>query len=942
MPDANPSVIPPSSRAELCLLVSQASEALERGVDVVDVNALLDLQKGYYRQSLDRLCEGIGDEQDVIDLVGWHWPDLLESQPRMPIDWWQARLIRDILAGRKTDLKEVFIKGCTKSGKGFSVAMAACLWYQSREDSCRIVVTSNSSEHARKVMMAEIIRLRKSMMYSCEGSNSREAVWTSETKYIKTANPQHGESFCHDDKTEVLTRRGWLKWCDVTLDDELLTKDPVTNVAEYGRPTSLVSDEYDGPMYEYQSRNVDFCVTPNHEMWIQRPTRTGAAYERVAVRDVTVKRAWMDRCVENRNPGLKRLVVSEFGIVDIQAWLEFLGWWITDGSVRHGCVSVTQIKAHGKSRITELLSRLPFRFKEISRDGKLVEWLIYSAHLSDYLIETCGRLKMDRKAPDYLRDCSVPQLRAFLDGVIGGDGTPHGENRTAIGGASYKLLSSLHEVAVLAGYSASLKPRSMMSKSLAMIGDRVIPSNLQQYILGINRNQRRIKWRPSRGQIVHYSGKVYCATVPPHHLLLTRRNGQTLWSGNSGQHSEATLFVFDESTGIVEEFFDLAATQAAMIVCISNPRNSHGWFRRAYPADDDAADLNQVIDIPGGRRALHTVGGKDCINVKTGETIIPAQIDRPRYEAIKAKGDRWGRVFGDGRFPEAGEDDVIIAGPWLERHRAAWGEHIQVVTFGLDVASSVAGDESVLACGGPGGCRKLHAIQIKDTMQVISWAMRLALNHYGVDLRKGENPVAVDMDGLGAGVGHRMMELGVLVLEYRGNATSGVDPKKYRNLRAEGYGELGERLKPTGPYQDEPYGLPHDEMLMEELVAPKKVYSSDGFSYHITPKTHPDPSYAGDTLTKLLGRSPDRGDAVAMLYYSTRYYVQLTQWSQSWQGDILASGDGDPLGHVPLKDEELEGTAEWLRDIVESARDRTGIDDDTFGNSGESNWSPFS
>jgi hypothetical protein len=515
----------------------------------------------------------------------------------MPIDEWQCDIIRRVLECRLTDLKEVFVKGCTKAGKGFAVATAAVLWYQSRKESCRIIVTSDSAEHAKKVMMAEVIRQREGMRFACEGTNSREAVFTNHTKYIKVANPENAESF-------------------------------------------------------------------------------------------------------------------------------------------------------------------------------------------------------------------------------------------------------------------------------------------------------------------------------------------------RGQHSEATLFLFDEASSISEVFFDLAGTQAAGIAVLSNPSNSRGWFRRAFP--NSSPDLNQVITIPGGRRSLHTVGGKDCINVRSGEHVITAQIDAERYEAIMAKGVKWGRVFGDGKFPLEGDDDVIISGAWLEHHIRAWHADLPVIAFGLDVAASVEGDQSILTAGGADGIRKLHVLQTADTMKVVAWVLRTVETVYGANLKDGQYPVVVDMDGLGKGVGDRLTEQGVLVVEFRGNARSEVDPKTYRNLRAEGYGELGERLNPEGPFSDKPYGLPDDSVMLEEICAPEKVYASDGVSYNITPKRATSAKYRGDTISKILGRSPDRGDSVVYCYHGVRYALKLLKWGESWSGELLASGEDPVEEHRRMDEDEVGELEPWLKEIVEASRDRSGfwegrnLNDDIF------------
>lgn len=393
--------------------------------------------------------------------------------------------------------------------------------------------------------------------------------------------------------------------------------------------------------------------------------------------------------------------------------------------------------------------------------------------------------------------------------------------------------------------------------------------------------------------------------------------------GFSGQHGPATLFLFDEATAITEEYWDQAKTQAAVMVALANPRTMSGWFRNLFPAGNP--DQTQVVSIPGGRRYLVTIGGKDCLNVRSGEDRIQNQISRARYEGIMAHPNkRWSRIMGDGKFPDEDEDVLVIAPSWLERHLNAWRADLSVTAFGLDVAASIDGDRTELACGGSGGCRAIHEKRSVDTMQVVGWVLRSASKRYGIDLTKGDNPIAVDMDGLGKGVGDRLAEKGCWVIEIRGNATSQVDPKQYANARAENYGELGLRLNPKGPWPDEPWALPRDQELLDDLCAPEKEYGSDGIRYKITPKNKPNPNYRGVTLAQKLGRSPDKGDACSYLYSAVRELVSVSDWQHDQEAEILASGEDPAEERRPLEADELDGLDAFLRGLLESSREDAG------------------
>ena len=156
-------------------------------------------------------------------------------------------------------------------------------------------------------------------------------------------------------------------------------------------------------------------------------------------------------------------------------------------------------------------------------------------------------------------------------------------------------------------------------------------------------------------------------------------------------------------------------------------------------------------------------------------------------------------------------------------------------------------------------------------------------------------------------------------MEFRGNATSKADPKTYANLRAEAYGELGNRLNPKGAWPDEPWAIPRDSELEEDLCAPERIYTSDGIKFRLTPKAATR-NFQGESLQKKLGRSPDKGDAVAYLYHAVREFLKGAEWNELQAAPLIASGD-DPDERTPLTEEEVQELPDWLKDIVLETRE---------------------
>lgn len=380
------------------------------------------------------------------------------------------------------------------------------------------------------------------------------------------------------------------------------------------------------------------------------------------------------------------------------------------------------------------------------------------------------------------------------------------------------------------------------------------------------------KWR--KASVVPLPGEITGTQITIDEQFWCRAANPKTGEGFSGVHGPHTLIVFDEASNCRGDFWELAKTQANLQVAISNPRVLSGWFFDLFP--DHCRDESRVLRLPGKerrRRQIVTVSAEDCLNVQSGDERIPGQITREQLAAIMAnKNPMWGWVFGKGRFPKEDLELQLIGRSWLRRCWRAWRPDMPLEVLGLDVADSDKGDDTVLAAGGRMGVRALFARRRAGTMRTVAWVLRVAKERLGFDLTDSQVPVCVDADGVGAGVADRLEELGCWVLRHRGGATA-VDARGYLNWRAETWGKLAERLDPAGPYAMTPFGLPKIEKLAADLCAQERRYKSDAFRMGLMPKDRR-PGPAGDghgaaeqkTVKDKLGRSPDRGDAVAYMH----------------------------------------------------------------------------
>lgn len=279
--------------------------------------------------------------------------------------------------------------------------------------------------------------------------------------------------------------------------------------------------------------------------------------------------------------------------------------------------------------------------------------------------------------------------------------------------------------------------------------------------------------------------------------------------------------------------------------------------------------------------------------------LIPQQMDLELFRNnCDHRDKRWVDVFAYGKFPEEDPDKQVIMQSWFARHEAAWNPKAPpaVQAFGLDIAYSSGGDSTCLAAGGQSGVNRLHLWQEPDAMKTIDRVIYLAKEYHGIDLQKGAVPVSVDADGAGYVVANRLVELGVYVNYYHGNARAEVSPESYGNARAENYALLGRRLRPDDLWRDEPWAMPFDQMLREELCAPEKVYQgNDNLRFFITPKNRNPQKENVVSVKEKIHRSPDRGDAVVYLFHAVRILHSLNAWFQQAQRPLTMYPCADDL-----------------------------------------------
>ncbi|MDD1662853.1 MAG: MCM family protein, partial [Methanomicrobiales archaeon] len=171
------------------------------------------------------------------------------------------------------------------------------------------------------------------------------------------------EQQCYDAETEILTERGWVLFKDLCREDRVATLSTHGEL-EYAAPTGFFASEYEGDLYTIQSRQVNLAVTPNHRVYVNLNKRANewegfrlirmdeaALHKRMRFKKSAI---WVgERSEEHEIPPVVKYGNQHHKEnwtdpirIQMDDWLEFLGYFLSEGSVQHHPESGVPCRVH--------------------------------------------------------------------------------------------------------------------------------------------------------------------------------------------------------------------------------------------------------------------------------------------------------------------------------------------------------------------------------------------------------------------------------------------------------------------------------------------------------------------------------------------------------------------------------------------------------------------
>ncbi len=467
---------------------------------------------------------------------------------------------------------------------------------------------------------------------------------------------------CHDDQTEFLSDRGWMRFDEWEPGVKVAAYDRAERQMVFTHPAELKAYEFDGELVRIKSRAMDCLVTPNHRFWASKnrdkTMRETRAFDLPCEFNLPASASLVNTYKRQETffvPGFT--TTSVVGQVShypghelaMDDWLAFLGWWTAEGNCElsrngkcHQVVLTLSSESPDCDEMDNLMARLPWKFSRSEQDKQdnyapRYRWRCTSKRLYNWLKQNVGFGAGNKRVPEFIFGLPTEQRRVFLDALWRGDGHYNKESKLVVGvygTISEQLADDVQRLVLLDGGNASKR------LSYAAGYKKEIKSR-DFWIVRWALNERNNFRRRANVTTEHYSGMVYCFRIPEYGMFITRRNGypliscnsmdepiyrqftryQNFWSSVWNDVGNLVLTMQEKYQDAKYETKEVRVTTDALVNVVLGDLVSVGEVTQAMLMTGlVSADTAQAIAIEILRMALHILGVQDA-----GEILEPKE-----------------------------------------------------------------------------------------------------------------------------------------------------------------------------------------------------------------------------------------------------------------------------------------------------------------------------
>jgi nucleoside-diphosphate-sugar epimerase len=358
-------------------------------------------------------------------------------------------------------------------------------------------------------------------------------------------NNLYGQCFSGD--TEVLTTNGIKNITNTFLGELIYTLNPETFEIEISKIVAK-QEMYSKDFYIFNNKGVDFCVTPEHQIFCSTSTnfqkhsaewflnKAGKYFGQVKLAKHKIYKTnnktefkidlskYIDKYhIINKN-GCKDFNHSKSKLFNLLYnnldFASFCGWYISEGSVH---IEITKSNIEKTQiRISQNLNSNPKYYNEISNllakmkipHGKDNFAHYFSSRLFlNFIRDEIGLGCSNKKIPKYYfsNNCSWEERFSLFDSLMKGDGD---KNRQRYSTSSKTLMNDFIHLCFLLGI---------------MVSNVSLDNNC--YRIYIRKTNPCIKYRNIKKYNSNIFQKFYCITTEKNHIIYAGRNKKFNWVG---------------------------------------------------------------------------------------------------------------------------------------------------------------------------------------------------------------------------------------------------------------------------------------------------------------------------------------------------------------------------------------------------------------------------
>ena len=377
--------------------------------------------------------------------------------------------------------------------------------------------------------------------------------WSSDSEVAGQALAEFAGRLCFDEETEVLTRRGWCRFPELNTADEVLTKHPRSGYAEFQRPLAFHRYSYTGDLFCADGRDICFAVTPEHRQWGRFVSHNGRLGEFQFVRtdEIGTQRFAIDCAADGWTGaypdavqlaaahyeqrlanavgeyGTRKTTIAAQAVVGrdrIVALAELCAYYATEGSLSRRAGTGQGIVIYG-DHVASVVAlcrtlELPHSVWRDPRNG--VQRVLIGGGIPwrSFFEQECGWGSARKRLPTWVINLPADELRTIWRILVRTDGHVYANGREIVCTTSVELAGQCQEILCKLGFKSSVRQQKQTRGT-----------NYPVFIVSRKTPRPVVLNRRVRLQRRHYTGEVFCLTVP-NGTLFVRRHGIPHFSGN--------------------------------------------------------------------------------------------------------------------------------------------------------------------------------------------------------------------------------------------------------------------------------------------------------------------------------------------------------------------------------------------------------------------------